>query len=138
MSFAGGCLCGDIRYEIASKYLNAMNCYCEMCRKAHGGAFSTHIVVRPEQLSWPQGKHLLTPYQSSATGLREFCPSCGTHLLVHGQSGDGALGIPAGTVDGKPDLTLIGHMYTAELVPWHHITDDRPQHAGWPPGYGPN
>ena len=57
-------------------------------------------------------------------------------LLVHGQSGDDIIAIPAGTLDGKPPVTIIGHMFTEELVPWHTITDDLPRHEGWPPGYG--
>jgi hypothetical protein len=134
--FAGGCLCGANRYEIDRRHLNAMHCYCEMCRKAHGTAFSTHLIVRPGQLRWISGGDLI-PYESSPDAYREFCPTCGTHLVVHGQSGDDTLAIPAGTLDGKPPVTIIGHMYTGELVPWYRITDDLPQHERWPPGYGP-
>ncbi len=135
MTFSGGCLCGEYRYEIHRKHLNAMHCYCDMCRKAHGTAFSTHLIVRPDQLSW-DSKEALKPYESSPGAFREFCSVCGTHLLVHGQSGDGTLAIPAGTLDGKPPVTVLGHMFTRELVPWHTITDELPQYDGWPPGYG--
>jgi hypothetical protein len=134
--FAGGCLCGANRYEIDRRHLNAMHCYCELCRKAHGTAFSTHLIVRPGQLRWISGGDLI-PYESSPDAYREFCPTCGTHLVVHGQSGDDTLAIPAGTLDGKPPVTIIGHMYTGELVPWYRIIDDLPQHERWPPGYGP-
>lgn len=135
-SVIGGCLCGAVRYEITSKYLNAMNCYCGMCRKVHGGAYSTHLIVRPERLRWIEGRDRLVPYKSSAEGVREFCPPCGTHILVHGQTGDGMLAVPAGTIDGRPEITLRGHIFTDDLVPWHCIADDLPQHAKWPPGYG--
>ena len=134
-AFAGGCLCGASRYEIQRKHLNAMHCYCEMCRKAHGTAFSTHLILRPEQLRWTQGG-ALQKFESSPGAFREFCAACGTHLLVHGQSGDDTIAIPAGTLDGKPPITIIGHMYTEELVPWQRIDDDLPQHERWPPGYG--
>ena len=50
MSFTGGCLCGGMRYEIRRKYLNAIHCYCAMCRKAHGTAYSTHVAARPDHL----------------------------------------------------------------------------------------
>ena len=138
MSFDGGCLCGSIRYELLRKYLNAIHCYCGMCRKAHGTAFSTHLMARPEQVRWVQGETLRKAYASSRRGSREFCPNCGTHLLVHGQSGEGTLAIPAGTLDDDVALTIVGHMFTAELVSWHQIFDDLPQHAHWPAGFGPN
>ena len=136
MTFLGGCLCGAIRYEIERRYLNAIHCYCGMCRKAHGTAFSTHAIVRPEQLRWTAGSEIRQAFESSAGAYREFCPACGTHMLVHGQTGDDTLAIPAGTLDGKPEVTIIGHMYTSEIVPWFAISDDRPQHEEWPPGFG--
>jgi len=105
-----------------------------MCRKAHGTAFSTHAIVRPNQLHWQAGHEMLESFESSAGAYRAFCPVCGTHLLVHGQMGDDTLAIPAGTLDGKPEVTIMGHMYTREIVPWITIHDDRPQHEEWPAG----
>ena len=136
MTYPGGCLCATNRYQIDRKHLNAMHCYCGMCRKAHGAALSTHLILRPEQFRWMAGGDL-GRFESSPGAFREFCRDCGTHLLVHGQSGDGTLAVPAGTLDGMPPLTIIGHMYVEELVPWHSITDDLPQHRRWPPGFGP-
>lgn len=137
MPFSGGCLCGGLRYEIDRRHLNAMHCHCGMCRKAHGTAFSTHVVVRPDQVQWRRREEELKPYESSPGAYREFCPRCGTHLLVHGQSGDDTLAIPAGTLDGNPDVTLLGHMYVRERVSWCTLGDDLPRHEAWPPGFGP-
>ena len=134
MAFNGSCLCGDIQYLIERRFLNAMHCYCRMCRKAHGTAFSTHLIVKPDQLSWIKGRPV--PYESSPDAFREFCSRCGTHMLVHGQSGDGTLAIPAGTLDDDPELTILGHMFTADLVGWHQISDTLPQYREWPPGFG--
>ena len=137
MVYAGGCLCGAIRYELQIPSPKAIHCYCAMCRKAHGTAFSTHVVVQPDQLSWVQGKSRLKAYESSPDAYREFCERCGTHLLVHGQTVDDIVAIPAGTLDGDPPLTILGHMYTESLVSWFQIADDLPQHAQWPPGIEP-
>ncbi len=136
--FQGGCLCGAIRYSIARKHLNARHCYCDMCRRAHGTAFSTHVLARPDQVSFVSGTTARKCYESSTDAFREFCPVCGTHMLVHGQSGDGSWAIPAGTLDGDPEIHIRGHMFTAERVRWHQITDSLPQHPGWPPGFGGN
>jgi hypothetical protein len=136
-SFPGGCLCGAVRYEIRRKHLNAMHCYCGMCRRAHGGAFSTHVVARPDQIVWLQGRETLHAFESSPGAFREFCPKCGTHLVVHGQTGDDAWSIPAGTLDGDPPLTILGHIFTESRVGWIAISDDLPQHRQWPPGIRP-
>jgi len=137
MSIVGGCLCGETRYEIAGNSVSAVNCYCSMCRKAHGTALSTHAVFTPSRLTWICGESNLVRFESSAAGRREFCRHCGSHLLVHGQSGDGTLAIPAGTFDGSPEVKIVAHIFTSECVSWHNISDDLPQHVGWPDGFGP-
>lgn len=130
--FAGGCLCGFIRYKINRSHLGAVNCYCGMCRKAHGGAYSTHIPMRREQFDLLEGE--LTQRNSSTHGCREFCPRCGSHILVHGQTTDGSVAVPAGTLDGDPKLIINSHIFVADKVSWYHITDDLPQYLSWPPG----
>jgi len=136
MAFEGGCLCGAVRYRIDRQHVNAVHCYCQMCRRAHGTAFSTHAACRPHQLSWLQGRDLLQAYESSPSAYREFCARCGTHILVHGQTGDDTLAVPVGTLDGDPPVTLVCHIFVADRVAWHQITDDLPQYAGWMPGVG--
>ena len=135
MAFQGGCLCRAARYTIKRRFLNAMHCYCGMCRKAHGAWFSTHIVVRPQQLQWQPGANSRQVFESSPSAYREFCPDCGTHLLVHGQTGDNTLAVPAGTLDGDVSLTILGHMFVRDKLACYEIRDALPQHDGWPPGF---
>lgn len=136
MSFVGGCLCGAVRFTVQRRHLNAVHCYCQMCRKAHGTALSTHVVIRPDQVDWESGRERLQRFESSPGAFREFCPSCGAHVLVHGQTGDGTLAIPAGLFDGDPALTILSHIFVADKVSWHPIADALPQHAAWPEGFG--
>ena len=136
MSMQGGCLCGAIRYAIVGNRLNAVNCYCSMCRQAHGTAYSTHATFNPARLTWLQGQKNLVRMESSPGGVREFCADCGSHILVYGQSGDDALSVPAGTLDGDAMITLVAHIFVADCVSWHTIQDDLPRYDAWPPGYG--
>lgn len=136
MSFTGRCLCGAVRYQINRQHLNAMHCHCRMCQQVHGGAYSTHLVVRTEQLEWLAGRESLTAYESSKDAYREFCPGCGSQMLIHGQTGDATLAIPAGTLDGDPPLTELGHMFADESRSWATTNPDQPRHSGWPPGFG--
>ncbi len=133
--YTGGCLCGAVRYRIERKHLNAIHCHCSMCQRVHGGAYSTHIAMRPEQLIWEQGLETLVSYESSPGGFRKFCPVCGSQILVHGQTGDDSPAIPAGTLDGDPVLTILGHMFVDDTLSWAEPADDLPRHAGWPPGF---
>ena len=135
--YTGGCLCGAVRYRVNRKHLNAMHCHCSMCQRVHGGAYSTHLVMRPDQIDWQQGLEQLVGYESSPSAFRKFCRTCGSQMLIHGQTGDATQSIPAGTLDGDPPLTLLGHMFVADALTWAEPDDDLPRHAGWPPGYGP-
>ena len=130
--FPGGCLCGAARFEVSRSHLGAVNCYCAMCRKAHGGAFSTHVPMRREQFRLLRGT--LEAYESSAFGRREFCSHCGTHVLVHGQTADGSVAVPAGTLDGDPPIQVTSHIFVKDKVTWYSIADDLPRFDGWPPG----
>ena len=128
----GGCLCGHVRYRVERSHLSAVNCYCGMCRRAHGGTYSTHVPMRREQFQIVTGA--LEQFASSQRGRREFCGRCGTHVLVHGQNPDDSVAVPAGTLDGNPEVALTGHFFVREKVDWHPIRDDLPQYEGWPPG----
>jgi len=136
VSFTGRCLCNTVRYQINRKHLNAMHCHCRMCQQVHGGAYSTHLVVRPQQLEWLAGREQLQAYESSPNAFREFCTRCGSQMLIYGQTGDETLAIPAGTLDGDPHLTELGHMFVNSERAWAAPAADLPRHPGWPPGFG--
>jgi hypothetical protein len=128
----GGCLCGAVRYTVDRRHLSAVHCYCAMCRRAHGGGFSTHVPMRRDQFILTAG--VLQPYASSTKGGREYCPSCGTHVLVHGQTSDDSVAVPVGTLDGDPDVSVTSHIFVKDKVSWFEINDDLPQFDAWPPG----
>ena len=130
MSHAGHCLCGAVQFEVSRSYLAGFNCYCGMCRRAHGGAYSTHVPMRRDQFRLLTGN--LTTYASSENGRREFCSECGAHVLVHGQTGDDSVAVPAGLFDAGTEITIAAHIFVQDKVSWHTIQDDLPQHEGWP------
>lgn len=130
MPFTGGCLCGSIRFRVTRSHLSGFNCYCQMCRRAHGGAYSTHVPMRPDQFCLDKGQ--LKVFASSARGFREFCCDCGAHVKVHGQTEDGSVAIPAGLFDSGTPIAIAGHIFVKDKVPWHAIMDDLPQYTGWP------
>ena len=69
MAFEGGCLCGSIRYAIDRRHLNALHCYCSMCRKAHGAAFATFVTIPKAQFHWISGEDDLVVYRGEDTRL---------------------------------------------------------------------
>lgn len=88
--------------------------------------------MRREQFVLERGE--LRVFVSSQYGRREFCPACGSHVLVHGQTNDKSVAVPAGLLDDCDQVEIQSHIFVDEKVAWQHISDNLPQYAGWPPG----
>lgn len=127
---SGRCLCGAVQFRVHRSFLGGVKCYCRMCRQAHGGPYSLHVAMRRDQFELLEGR--LEVYASSSHGRREFCPQCGSHVLVHGQTADSSVAVPAGLLDAA-EVVVTAHIFVDDLVSWHQIQDDLPQHAAWPP-----
>ncbi len=130
--YRGRCLCGAIEFALTRRHLGAVNCYCSMCRRAHGTAFSTHVPMRRDQFVLERGE--LTAFASSTHGRREFCAACGSHVLVHGQTKDASVAVPAGLLDDIDKVEVQSHIFVEEKAAWQPIADELPQHVGWPAG----
>lgn len=74
----GGCLCGDIRYDISGEPMVRCYCCCHTCQGASGAPAVSWIAVREADFAIVHG----TPvsYESSPEVVREFCGRCGTAL----------------------------------------------------------
>ncbi|MBT6205489.1 MAG: GFA family protein [Alphaproteobacteria bacterium] len=84
----GGCLCGDIRYQVSSDPLVQCYCCCETCQGASGAPAVSWIAVRESGFEITAGKPVA--YGSSPDVIREFCGHCGTALTYrnHGYPDD--------------------------------------------------
>jgi len=126
----GRCLCGTVRYRIEEPFTPVTHCHCTMCRKAHGAAFASYTDCAPEALHWTAGEEAVVRYASSPAAARAFCRHCGS--VVPSPFSDN-IAIPAGNLEGDPDLAVACHIFTADKAPWHVIADDLPRHENWEP-----
>lgn len=137
-AITGSCLCGGVRYEAAQSAGPMANCHCQMCRKAHGSAFSTILPVRRDGFRWLSGEDLLCGFESSPGKRRWFCTRCGSHLVSTRDADGDSLLLRAGSIDTLPDWRPVAHGWVAFMAPWHEITDELPHFErgfpGSPPG----
>lgn len=77
-TLAGGCHCGQVRYEVVGQPFHATVCHCADCRRVSGAPMVAWFSVRPDGFRLVQG----TPqrYRSSGRAWRSFCGACGTQL----------------------------------------------------------
>ena len=132
MTIQGGCLCGDVRFEIDGPLTGASNCHCSMCRKAHGAAFGTYALVKATDFRIVSGADRITRYRSSPGVLRTFCSRCGSTLQWLRESKPDIVDIALGVIDGDPGVRPSSHIYVGSKAPWHDITDGLPQYEASP------
>ena len=74
----GGCLCGDVRYEISGKPVGTGMCHCRLCQRALGAPVNAWIVFKDKDIRFLNSKPRY--FKSSVIAERSFCPNCGTSL----------------------------------------------------------
>jgi hypothetical protein len=127
----GSCLCGGVKFEIASTTGPFELCHCGRCRKASGSAFAAGLRVRGQDLRVIQGQELIKTFEAPIVEApppytNRFCGRCGSPVPV--PSDDAAwFDVPAGLLDDDPQLRPDKHIYTDFKSPWDDISDRLPQ-----------
>jgi hypothetical protein len=74
----GGCLCGQLRYEVRGAPKNMGFCYCAECRKASGSGFIPFMGFPADQLTVTgRTRQHRTQAFRGGESVRNFCPDCG-------------------------------------------------------------
>jgi hypothetical protein len=98
--FAGGCLCGAVRYSAEGQPLYAGYCFCSDCRKASGSGFVPFMGFAASAVRFSgRPRQFRSPSIRGSDAVRNFCPACGS-LVFGGVPGeDESHTIYAGSLD---------------------------------------
>ncbi len=128
----GSCLCGGVRFEIETAAGPFELCHCNRCKKVSGSAFLAGVYGRTKDFRLTDGKDLIASYDAPI--LREpppyrafFCRRCGSPL-PNPQPDSEQVEIPAGLLDGDPELKADKHIFVEHKAPWFEIADNLPQY----------
>ena len=137
MTLAGGCYCGDLRYEAEGEPVLRAQCHCRACQHISGGAPQMFMLMPPEGFRYVKGapKTYTRPDKENAV-TREFCANCGTHVATR-RPGLKQVILKAGTLDdpdqyGRPQIAI----FTAEKAGFHDLPAGLPAFEGLPPQRG--
>ena len=118
--FEGGCHCGAVRYVCSEEPTTVANCHCGDCQQIAGSAFITSVLV-PEGSVTVNGE--LKSYKvkaDSGNGVtRNFCPICGTRIMV--ELDGGVVGVSYTTLDDSSWLEPAIEFYTSKAQPWINL-----------------
>ena len=118
----GGCLCGEVRYQVEGEPLEVYICHCTMCQKYSGATSSAAATFPFESYTLIQGDPRIN--HTSAHYSRMSCRQCGS-ILGGRQSGDSPklVTIRLGNLDNPSALKPTSHVFTSTRVEWCNIDE---------------
>jgi hypothetical protein len=125
MPLTGGCYCGAMRYAAEGEPRLRAQCHCRECQYITGGGPNFFMMMPTEGFRYTQGE----PAQFTRSDIpnpvtREFCGTCGTHLITR-IPGFPAVVLKVGGLDdpaagyGGPQAAI----FTVDKQPFHVIAE---------------
>jgi len=129
----GGCLCGAVRYHLASPPYDTGWCHCRICQKASGAPALVFTTVPLGDYVIEAGAEAVGTVRSTEFGERTFCGRCGTPLTIHVDFQPGEIDIAAATLDDPEAVTPGFHIFYGSRIGWAPAGDDLPRHEKFRP-----
>ena len=123
----GRCLCGAVQFSATGAFEHAEACHCTQCARWTGSYLASTVVKRSD-LSI-SNSDTLKWFNSSETGRRGFCTTCGSSLFWKRVGGDD-IDILVGSLDQPTGLKIREHIYVADKNDYYEIADDALQYPG--------
>jgi DNA-binding SARP family transcriptional activator len=123
----GGCLCGEIRYEISEPAMDTAYCHCRMCRKFSGAPIAASSTYPAEALHFTRGEPKY--YKSSPFSERGFCANCGSSLTYRPINPPvtpdwaGWISVDIGSLDNPEPNLPTWHLGIESKLSWLDIHD---------------
>jgi len=121
MDVTGGCYCGAVRYRATGEVQAKGMCFCRECQHIAGGGPSVIMAMPAEGFAYTTGAPSQFSRSDLATpGTREFCATCGTHLLTRSPRAPGRVLIKVGSLDDPGVYGMPGAVvYVSEMQTYH-------------------
>lgn len=118
---AGGCLCGDVRYEVRGLPFRTSVCHCAYCQKRTGAGFGILPFFRRDQVRQTQGRLSFYRHISDESGRwldHGFCPRCGTGVTLEVEAAPERIGLAGGSFDDPGWFKVDRHIWTTSKLSW--------------------
>ena len=127
-SYAGGCQCRAIRYEVTGEPLFTHACHCTLCQQRSGSAFGLSMILESSQFKLSHGSPASAEViaDSGNRKFNHFCNRCGTVLFGDSGSMSGLVILRPGTLDDTKWFKVGAHIWTRSRQSWWPMPDDIP------------
>jgi hypothetical protein len=118
--YAGGCLCGAIRYRVSAEPLTVYVCHCMDCQRRTGSAFALSMFVPMDSIEITCGA--TAPYHAALPDGRvkrgRLCAACGSRLWGEPRKHPALAVLQPGTLDDTTWLRPVAHIWARSAQPW--------------------
>jgi hypothetical protein len=140
---SGSCLCGDVRFTLASEPLTTRVCWCRDCQHLSANG-TVNLLVDAEGLTVSGALSEFTRSADSGNAVtRQFCPRCGTHLFAKNSARPQFRVVRAGNLDEPSSIQPLMNIWADSAPAWACLdptlerVDRQPQPPKPPPAAGP-
>lgn len=117
-TYKGECFCGAVQIE-ASGAPEAMGyCHCRSCRSWSGGPVNAFTLWKPEAVRVTAGADQLAMFQKTPLSQRQYCKTCGGHLM-NNHPPFGLIDVFAATLPTLKFVPAVHVNYAETVLPMH-------------------
>ncbi|MCE2571152.1 GFA family protein [Motilimonas eburnea] len=128
----GSCLCGAVRFSCENNFNQFHLCHCQQCQKTSGSAHAANLFTAVDNIEWLSGADLVKRFDLDGRAITScFCQACGCSLPYVSGTGK-ALVVPAGSLDGQPNITVDDHIFWEERACWYDTALTSQTFSGFP------
>jgi hypothetical protein len=125
IGYAGGCLCGRVRYQASGEVTHLCYCHCTSCRRAIGAPMVPWGTFAARHFAIVRGQ--LAQYRSSPNVTRGFCAACGTSMTYRRDDRSEEIDVTLSSLDDPATLVPEVHICVEDKLPWLTVADGRAQ-----------
>mgnify|MGYP006195834375 FL=1 len=78
----GKCFCGAIEIEVSGEPKVMGFCHCASCRSWGAAPVNAFSLWEPQSVTVTKGKDKLAVYNKTESSYRQFCQTCGGHVMT--------------------------------------------------------
>jgi hypothetical protein len=129
-ALAGSCLCGGVRFEVATPLGRAGYCHCTRCQRRTGTAASAQVRVSPGSVRVLAGEELLRGWRPPRGFAKEFCGECGAHLWSRDPETAEIFSVRMAAFDTDPGVRPSFRQFVDFAAAWEPVPDDGLERLG--------
>ena len=131
----GHCYCGELKYEAGGQPVFKAQCHCRECQYVSGGGPNYFMLMPAAEFRFTAGEPAsFTRSDLENPVTREFCPTCGTHIITRLPEREQIV-LKVGTLDDPAEgyRGPVAAIYTVDIQPFHMVPEGMPAFEHLPP-----